>query len=169
VKAWKLTVGVVAAATGLAIALILRDRMNGLSLVLYAFALGGGLVILLFSRLVDAMPRADIVRSVLPRATHPSDEVEQFRMIARQLTLSSSSELDLHYHLRPIVREIASARLTRRHGIDLDREPERAKKLIGGGRVWELVRPDREPPEDRAARGWSKADLERLMHELEEL
>ena len=46
--------------------------------------------------------------------------------------------------LRPIVREIAAARLAR-HGVSLDRQPERARALLGA-QTWELVRPDREAP-----------------------
>jgi len=169
VNVWKPAAGLIVAAAGLAAALVFRERTDGLTLVVYVFVLGGALLILLLSRLAKTMPRAHQVGRLLPRAKDAVDEVEQFQRIARQLTLSSSREFDLHYHLRPLVKEIASARLARQHGIDLEREPERAQRLIGTGRVWELVRPDREPPEDRAARGWSKPDLQQLMHELEEL
>ncbi|MBN1461218.1 MAG: hypothetical protein JXA57_16950 [Armatimonadetes bacterium] len=168
-RRWKTAAGIVIAAAVLAIAVVFSERTGGLTLVIYVFVLGGIVLILLLSRLAETMPRAHELGRFLPRAKHAIDEVEQFRIIARQLTLSSSSELDLHYHLRPLIKEIASARLARRHGIDLEHEPERAHAQMGAGRVWELVRPDREPPEDRAARGWSKADLERLLHELEGL
>jgi len=115
------------------------------------------------------LPAARELGRLLPGTARKLDEVEQFRLIARHLTLSSSSELDLHHHLRPLVREIAASRLARHHGVSLDREPAQAQAIIGNGQLWALVRPDREPPEDRQARGWSKAELEQLLQELEEL
>jgi hypothetical protein len=33
--------------------------------------------------------------------------------------------------------------------------------------VWELVRPDRVPPDDRSAAGWSDTELSALVDELE--
>ena len=60
------------------------------------------------------------------------------------LDLAEASAFDLHHALRPIVREIAAARLARR-GISLDRQPDRAQALLGA-QAWELVRPDREAP-----------------------
>jgi hypothetical protein len=158
-----------AAAAALVVALVLRDRTGGLAVVVYVFLLGVVLIALALSRLGQALLLAPEFRRLLPEPADSVDEVEQFRMIAWRLTLSSSSEHDLHYRLRPLVREIARACLAKRHGVDLDREPERARALIGAGLVWELVRPDREPPEDRTARGWTRAELERLMDELEGL
>ena len=166
---WKAAGAVVIALAGLAIALVLHGKTGGLALVVYVFVLGAALVALALSRLGRALPLAPELRRLLLRPRNSIDEVEQFRTMARQLTLSSSSEHDLHFHLRPLIQEIARARLARRHGIDLDQEPERARALMGSGRVWELIRPDRERPKDWQARGWSEPELERLMDELEDL
>jgi hypothetical protein len=166
---WKAAGPVVIALAGLAIALVLHGKTGGLALVVYVFVLGVALVALALSRLGRALPLAPQSRRLLPQPRNSIDEVEQFRTIARQLTLSSWSEHDLHLRLRPLIQEIARARLARQYGVDLDREPERARALIGSGPVWELIRPDRERPEDRQARGWSEPELERLMDELEDL
>ena len=67
--------------------------------------------------------------------------MEQLETVKRLVTLAGSSRSDL-LRLRPLVREIVAARLSRRYGVDLEREPERAEALLGKGRAWELVRPD---------------------------
>ena len=59
---------------------------------------------------------------------------------------------DLHYRLRPTLRETAAGLLAVRRGIELDREPDRGARALGD-ETWQLVRPDREPPDDRAAAG----------------
>ena len=64
--------------------------------------------------------------------------------------MSAAREFDLHYRLRPIVREIALARLARR-GLSLDLGSAAVRELVGD--LWKLVRPDREPPKDRQAPG----------------
>ncbi len=168
-KVWKTAIAVVAAAAGLTVALLLYETTGGLTLVIYVFILGMALIALILSRLRTTLPLAPEFRHLVRRSENSTDEVVQFRTIARQLTLSSSSEHDLHSHLRPLVQEIARARLARRHGIDLEREPERARALMGDGLAWDLIRPDRERPEDLLARGWSKTQLEQLMDELEDL
>ena len=73
---------------------------------------------------------------------------------------------DLHHRLRPIVREIAAARLAR-HGVSLDRQPVRARALLGA-QAWELVRPDREAPVGRSGRGGcSREELRAIVDALE--
>jgi hypothetical protein len=81
---------------------------------------------------------------------------------------STASALHLHVRLRPILREIAAHRLWMRFGVDLDREQERARDLVGAN-AWELVRPERLPPSDRLAPGPAPADLRVVVEELERL
>ena len=69
-------------------------------------------------------------------------------------------------HRVPDRRVLQLEELARRHGVDLARSPARAHALVGV-RTWELVRPDRLPPEDRNARGWSDEELGELVDELE--
>jgi hypothetical protein len=166
---WKTVAVIAGAGAGLAIALVVREKTGSIALVVYVLLLGVALLALLLSRLKGAMRPALEFRRLLRRPGRDRGEVEQFRTIARHLSLSSSNEFSLHYRLRPIVQEIVAARLARRYGVDLEREPDRLRELTGGGRVWELVRPDRKPPEDRAARGWSRRELTLLMDELEDL
>jgi hypothetical protein len=97
---------------------------------------------------------------------HPSDSGEL--TLVNEVEQSTASALHLHVRLRPILREIAAHRLWMRIGVDLDREQERARELVGAN-AWELVRPDRLPPSDRLARGPAPADLRVVVDELERL
>ena len=95
-----------------------------------------------------------------------SQRLGQLESVARALELAEASSFDLHHTLRPIVREIATARLGR-HGVSLDRQPERARALLGA-QAWELVRPDREVPLGRSGRGGcSRDELRAIVDSLE--
>jgi hypothetical protein len=114
-------------------------------------------------RVANAFPRAEPVPLVQPPR---SQRVGQLESIARALELAEASSFDLHNVLRPIAREIAVARLTR-HGVTLDRQPERARELLGA-QAWELVRPDREAPPGRSGRrGCSRDELRAIVDSLE--
>ncbi len=52
--------------------------------------------------------------------------------------------------------------------MSLDREPEKARRLLGD-ETWELVRPDRPDPADRHAPGLASSALERVVVSLERL
>ena len=125
------------------------------------------LLAVLVARLGAALPLAMDFERVVSKPGKHEPPVEQFETVKRRVAISSYSQLDLHSRLRPLVQDIAAARLSRRYGIDLGREPERAAALLEGNRIWELVRSDREPPTDRFAPGWSEHELERLVEELE--
>lgn len=154
---------------GVALGLLLARYVGGVIVLVYVLAYGALLLALLLWGLRSGLPPAVRFERLLLRAGAEEQEVAQLRSIERDLRLSVSSEHDLYVHLRPRVREIAAVRLSKRHGVDLDREPEQAQALMGPGKVWELVRPDREAPADRRARGWPRTELEKLIDELEKL
>lgn len=158
-----------AVALGILAGLVLARFAGDVVLLAYVLVLGALLLALLARGLRSLLPPAVRFERLLARPGTQAAGVEQLRTVERDLRLSISSDHDAHSRLRPMVREIVSVRLSRRHGIDLDREPERAEALIGAGRVWELIRPDRDAPEDRLSRGWSRRDMEQLIHELERL
>jgi hypothetical protein len=74
---------------------------------------------------------------------------------------------DVHLRLRPVLRQIASARL-RRHGADLDGDDPRARALLGES-LWEVVRPDRPRPEHGHERRLRRGELRELVDRLEDL
>jgi hypothetical protein len=75
-----------------------------------------------------------------PEEPQPIAELDR---IDRLVVLGGANEFDLHYRLRPLLRQIATERLHDLYGLDLDREPERARALLGE-ELWAVVRPDRE-------------------------
>jgi hypothetical protein len=69
--------------------------------------------------------------------------------------------------LRPVLSDIATARLARR-GVRLSRDHDEARRLLGP-EAWELVRPDRPQPPDRRAPGIAPRELEAVLDRLEAL
>jgi hypothetical protein len=86
--------------------------------------------------------------------------------LAHELELSTYNAFHLQARLRPVLRDIAAHRLRTRYGVELDREAARARELVGT-QAWELVRPDRPPPEDRLARGPDAEELAVVVDQLE--
>ena len=139
-------------------------------LEVYLLGMGGVLLLALVRTTREGEPFAD--SSDFDRALaemsrrRPSDSGEL--TLVRDIKQSRSSALHLHVRLRPILCEITAHRLWMRFGVDLDREQERARELIGPN-AWELVRPDRLPPDDRLAPGPESADLRVVVDELERI
>ena len=150
-------------------AFALAGRGHGLALLIYALVVAALALLFLVNRLSRALPRKTFSWS--PRSREPSTEhsVSQLEKIEQALTAASWNESHLYESLRPLVREIVEARLRRHHRVDLDRSPGRAHAILGDGYAWNLVRPEREPPSDPRARGWSRGELEKLIDELEAL
>ena len=99
-----------------------------------------------------------------PGPRRPEDLVR----LEDQIALALGAALDVYVRLRPLLREAAAERLRTRHGIDLDRDPARARSLLGD-EAWALLRPDLEPPADRFGPGISQARLGRVLDAVEAL
>lgn len=74
---------------------------------------------------------------------------------------------DVHARLRPLLVEIAAERLLAR-GVSLERTPAAARDVLGEP-LWELVRPDRPPPEAPFGPELEPAGLAALLDRLEAL
>jgi hypothetical protein len=98
-----------------------------------------------------------------PPATPP--ELEALR---RTLALAGASGIYAHTRLRPELHALAADLLAWRQGIGLDADPERARAALGEA-TWELLRPDREQPDDHDAPGLPAELLARIVTELEEV
>ncbi len=125
----------------------------------YLFVLGGLAMIVLVSAAGDALPRQhrSAFEQALARSDRPPVKVTDLERVQREVTLAVSSAHDLHTKLAPHLREIAQARLER-SGRRLDAET--------AGEWWELLRPDREPPDDKFASGIKLAELRRCLDDL---
>ena len=124
---------------------------------------GAGLVALAGRLPANANVFESALRPPLVGDPHPAQLVKLERVVA----WSSASALDAHNRLRPVLTEIAAARLARR-GLNLERDGAEARRLLGAT-TWELLRPDRPPPRDRGEPGIAARDLEQILDALEAL
>ena len=148
------------AAAGLGVAVLVSP---GLTVEIYLFVVAALALTAVVLGVATALPRAEPVPLRQPPRLQ---RVGQLESVARALDLAEASAFDLHNTLRPIVREIAAARLSR-YGVSLDRQPERARALLGA-QTWDLVRPDREDPFGRSGRGGcSRDELRAIVDSLE--
>jgi hypothetical protein len=102
-------------------------------------------------------------RPAPPTTSPPSQRLRLERIVQR----SGESGLAAHTLLRPLLAEIAQARLARR-GVQLAEDHEEARRLLGP-QAWELVRPDRPQPPDGRAPGVAPHELEAVLDSLETL
>jgi hypothetical protein len=136
-----------------------QPGVRNVALHTYVFVVGGLLMLGVVAAAGDAIPRR--LRSefdaALGATVSPQRQLPEIEKLEREVTLATASAYDLHYRLLPHLREIAQARL------------ERAGRTPGPetlGRWWELLRPDRQPPEDRFGKGISEAELRALVADL---
>jgi hypothetical protein len=130
----------------------------------------GALIALAAARISGrAFPRPrGTVPAVLSRPPRPYVHPESLSIAEDDVALAEADEFDLHFRLRPQLREIASAGLAVQSGIELDREPERAQQRLSP-ETWELVRPDRPRPEGAGVTGISRQSLTAVVAELERI
>jgi len=98
----------------------------------------------------------------------PPQRPRELERLEREVYLSLGSSFYLHHRLRPVLREIAAHRLLRKHGVDLDRRPEAAQRLLGD-EAWAWLRVDRAEPRDRWAPGPPLAELRAVVDALERI
>jgi hypothetical protein len=125
------------------------------------------LAVLAWLRDVAPLEGASELEEALVHEPAEPARVAELDRLQRELTMGAARAFDLHYRLRPILREIAAGRLERR-GLRLDSGSAAVRDLLGDD-VWELTRPDREPPRDRHALGRGLDDLRVSIERLEEL
>ena len=120
--------------------------------------------------LVRAVRRADPPETPLrdsassaKRGRRPPPSLARLEQLA---ALGVASSFDLQYRFLPPLRSIAGGLLASRRRVDLDGEPETARRILGDD-VWDLVRPARPAPQNRVSRGMSPAELTRVVETLE--
>jgi hypothetical protein len=149
------------------VAAVAPGRLS-LALQIYGLVVAGMALLALLLALQRAYPPLDrsLVDEALERPEREEERLTELARLEREVTLGVASTYDLHFRLRPTLRETASSLLLVRRGVDLDREPARARAVLGD-ETWELVRPDREPPADRLARGLDPEVLVSTVESLE--
>jgi hypothetical protein len=136
----------------------------------FELVVGAAAVASIVGSLRSLVPRGWEARTAFdappPRAAAPKPPGELDR-IDRLLVLGAANAFDAHHRVRPLLRELAVERLHAHHGVELDRDPERARELLGED-LWNVVRPDLELGH-RNAPGLPLARTARLVERLEAL
>ncbi len=139
-----------------------------LPLVIRLYALGICAVALVLGVLAlrRAYPPLAPLRRESPARTGRRKPPPTLARIEDEVALGVAGAFDLHHRLVPRLRPIASGLLGSRRRVSLEHDPDEARTILGD-ETWELVRPDRRPPEDRLARGIPPAALARVVGSME--
>lgn len=110
-------------------------------------------------------PLRHAARSAGPGRPPPPGGLARLEQVA---ALGVASSFELQYRLVPPIRSLAAGLLASRRRIELDTQPELARRALGE-EAWELVRPARPAPQDRLSRGLTPAQLARIVDALERI
>jgi len=158
--------------TGLLLALIVfRAPYFGLALRLWLVALAAVFIWAILGRTLTGWTRAEIQPRRLDwrrwRPPAATERVRGLEELEHAVEFSQTTAFDFHYRLRPHLVRVATHRLAVR-GVHLEAQPDRARQLLGED-AWDLVRPDRLPPERRNDRGLEPARLQSVLEKLDAL
>jgi hypothetical protein len=118
-------------------------------------------------RLAPSAEGSSLVEEALEPEPAEERPIADLHRLERELSMASARQFDLHYRLRPVLRDIAGARLEQR-GLALDSGRPIVRELLGD-ELFELTAADREPPENRLAPGPGVEGLDRTIARLERL
>jgi hypothetical protein len=139
-----------------------------LELDIYVLVLGAMALLAVVLAIRGAFTRevGSAVGKALERGPGRAVRPVELERLEREVYLGASTAFDLHYRLRPRLREVALQRLADRRGVDLDRGGRAVKEALGE-ELWELLRPDREPPLHRHAPGLGVEGVRKAVERLE--
>ncbi len=130
--------------------------------------LAGGLLALVAAVRGSAPARPSSFDAALVRRRSQARGFADLERLGREVSMATGSAFDLHFRLRPTVRDVAAGLLRFRQGVDLDRQPVLARAALGD-EAWELVRADRPAPAERRGPGMAPEQLDRVVSSLERL
>jgi hypothetical protein len=139
-----------------------------LAVRIYALLVCGVALVLALAALMKAYPAASRLRPAVSRADYRHRPPQTLARFEQEAAIGIAGAFDLHYRLRPRLRELALERLATRRRLPLDGPGDEARRILGD-ETWDLVREDRPPPEDRLGRGLSPAALGRVVESLERI
>jgi hypothetical protein len=126
------------------------------------------LVLLRYSREFGGPEPVSRFEQALHRREHAARQPEELLRMDRELVLGSADADHAQRRLLPLLRATAAARISTRHGFELERRPEAARALLGE-EAWELLRPDRPAPEDRHGPGVPRKSIVAVIERVESL
>lgn len=134
----------------------------------WLLAMGAVLLLALFRVARLRAPRTVSPLDQALRRMRPPAPAPPELALERDITLSRAIGFHFHMRLRPVLREIAAHRLRTDYGVDLEREPARARELVPA-RAWVVIDPDLRPPDDRLAPGPTVAEIAAVVDDLERI
>lgn len=102
------------------------------------------------------------------RRSEPFERLPELARVEREVEMSTGTAFDAHFRLRPLFREIAEHRLATRRGLRLESGSDAVRAALGD-ELWELVRPEREPPRFRHDPGVPLAEVRAAVEALERI
>jgi hypothetical protein len=168
--AWSFVVAVLVGGLIAGFSALVFPVRGGLVLDLYLLYVGGMTLLALVRATGVALPgsgRSQFELALKPPQARP-ERPPALVLLEQQLALAATTAFDVHFRLRPVVRDVAAQRLWARHAVDLESGPERAESLLGPD-VWALARPDRAPPPEPFAPGLGVRGIEQVVARLEQV
>jgi hypothetical protein len=158
------------ASIGLIVSRVVLPGWKELELDVYVLTVGAMalLAAILATRRAFPAEEGSSLAEALEREERGPVRPPELERTERLLSMASTTAFDLHYRLRPVLREVAEQRLADRCGLRLDSGDPRVREACGE-ELWEVVRPDREPPDVRYRPGLKPSVLGRLVERLEEI
>jgi hypothetical protein len=112
--------------------------------------------------------RGSPFEAALAPSGEPPPDADEFASIRRSVEGARFSSFDAHFTLRPLLRELAAARLWARRGIRLDAQPELAAEVLGS-EAFAFLRERRPPPSNYRRPVMSLPAIERIVSALESI
>lgn len=156
------------ASIALIVARVVSPRWKELETDIYVLTVGAMAVLaaIFATRRAFPLEESSSIAVALDREERAPVRPPDLERTERVLSMASTTAFDLHFRLRPILREVAEQRLADRRGLRLDSDDPRVVEACGD-ELWEVVRPDREAPDNRHQLGLPHAELERVVERLE--
>ena len=102
------------------------------------------------------------------RRPHIPERPAGLEEVERAVDFAVWNPADLNRRLRPLLREVATHRLQTRRGVDLERNPESARQILGEV-AWELIDGPAAIESEGRRRGASPVAIRETIERLEEL
>jgi hypothetical protein len=162
--------GAALASGALVVARVLEPGRRELELDIYVLTVGAIalLAAILATRRAFPIEERSAIAEALDREERPSVRPPDLERTERMVSMAATTAFDLHFRLRPVLREVAEQRLADRRGLRLDSGDPRVQEACGE-ELWEVVRPDREAPDHRYRPGLEPGVLERVVARLEQI
>jgi hypothetical protein len=165
-----LTLGAMLATLALVIAAVLEPGHRLLEADIFVLVIGGMAVftaVLAARRAYPLSASSAVAEALEPELREPIAPPDLDRT-ERVVSMATNASFDVHFRLRPILRDVAEQRLADRRGLRLDSGDGRVREALGD-ELWEIVRPDREAPGRRFGEGIPPDRLARVVERLEAL